>query len=343
MTHRAALFALLTIIGCSGEGTETDEDQIDTADTDEDDSGDDVVEDNCDVLTLAETDPLHNEIGWFYRDTATFTFTDDASQQAIFSASNAGGDIAMDASFDESGFNATVMPSSGEWVPNATYTLTASFCERTADVVFTTDSYGTPLSVEPADLTGNTYLIDLAGARYSEPAGIGAVIRLFLTDPIILGVETATADELALIGAQGRVVGSTGEVVQRKIENYPIFDFGVADFTAQPYFRATSTQTVFSFEGEDVVVHDFQIEGTFSSDGEIIGGASFTGLGDLRNLGKLLDLGDDPGAACEYLAALTIECEACPGGEEYCMTLTGTVDDAQRLDLTLETEPPEAE
>ena len=144
----------------------------------------------------------------------------------------------------------------------------------------------------------------------------------------------ATKDSLQLMGAQGYINNVSGDVLQDT--DYATWDFGEADFTGSPFFAA-SGETVFEYNTIEIPVYSFAIEGTFSADGTTIGGASFRGLGDTRNMGPLLKLGNDPGVTCELLEKYGLTCETCPDKEPYCLTIAGDFEESELLeDVTLE-------
>ena len=343
-----ALLATLALVGCKDKETEsTPAATDDSGDTIiEGDSGEPAADDTgeppaepCEVA-LVETEPLYGNTSWYYRDALAITFDDDASKLAAITVTDgAGADVGLSVSWDDSGFNATVTAASGAWSGSTDYTLLIDICDESSEIAYSTTAYGEDLSDAASALIGNAYYIDMSRATYTEPAGVGAIMSLYLSEPLLLGVVDATDEALTLMGAQGFIHETSGDVLQDT--DYATWDFGEADFTSSPFFAA-SGETVFEYNSYEIPVYSFAIEGTFSADGTTIGGASFRGLGDTRNMGPLLQLGNDPGVTCELLGKYGLTCEACPDEALYCLTIAGDFEDAELLEeVTLDYVAPQ--
>jgi hypothetical protein len=342
-----ALIAVFVLVGCKDKDTEavpvSDDSaepyvESDSGETTADDTGDTPPE-PCEVA-LVETEPLYGNTSWYYRDALDITFDDDASKLAAITVTDgAGADVGLSISWDDSGFNATVTADSGAWGGSTDYILLIDICDASSEIAYSTTAYGEELSEDTSMLIGNAYYIDMSRATYTEPAGVGAIMSLYLSEPLLLGVMDATDSTLTLMGSQGYIHETSGDVLQDT--DYASWDFGTADFTSSPFFVA-SGETVFEYNSYEIPVYSFTIDGTFSADGTTIGGASFRGLGDTRNMGPLLQLGNDPGATCELLSKYGLSCEACPDEELYCLTIAGDFEDAELLEgTTLEYVAPE--
>ena len=150
------------------------------------------------------------------------------------------------------------------------------------------------------------------------------------------------------------------------------WNFSGADFSDSPYFEANTDLLSIPYGDVEIPVHGFSLTGTFSPDGNSIGFAVFSGLGDTSGMGVLMNMGNAPNAVCdEVLGSVGIECQVCPtsnsnmegGGLEdntdchdgedndgdgridlqdedcelYCVKLTGEIDEASiipGLDIT---------
>jgi len=336
----AALIALVALVGCKDKETESIPDVTDTADTDTEDTADTDTEDTADTdepceVALIETSPLYGNSSWYYRDALELTFDDAAGKLAgIVVSDGSGADVPLSFSWDDSGFNASVTAAAGAWSGSTDYVLTVDICDVSTEIVFSTTAYGDDLADDVTSLIGSAYYIDMSQATYTEPAGVGALLALYLSEPLLLGITDATTSTLDVIASQGYIHPTSGAVLQDT--DFATWDFGQADFTSSPFFAA-SGETIFEYSDVEIPVYNFFIEGTFSADGSTIGGASFRGLGDTRNMGPLLQLGNDPGVTCLLLKKYGLSCEECPDGESYCLTLAGDFEDAERLDdVTLE-------
>ena len=120
-----------------------------------------------------------------------------------------------------------------------------------------------------------------------------------------------------------------------------------ADFTSAPYFSADTDLIEINYQNGstdvDIPMHEMHIEGTFSPDGSMLGGAWIDGLIDTRNLGTLLSVvpGDDDDAICNYLeGSFEVPCEDCGTGDIYCLYLKAFFDDAPAIDgLVIDPDP----
>lgn len=326
------LITLLLMVACNGdkdtEVTDTSVTVEDSGQTDTDTGGDTGDTTDC-TSQVADVQPLNGQVDWYYRDPVTVIFDQPAESDVSILATADGGDVAVDVTFDKTGLKAEIFPSSGLWDGSTTYTLTIDLCGTTGEYAFTTSSYGAGLSIPAEDLTGNTYYVDMSEATYTQPAGVGTIIRQFLTNPLLIDITSASTSELTIIGAQGQIDEVTAEVTQDT--RYETWDFGSADFGTSPYFSAIATETTFTYVGQDIPVYDFSFDGTFSADANSIGGMNFSGLGDTRNMGPLLNLGSSPGATCELLGSVGVECIECRDKEPYCVMLVGYFEDATLL------------
>jgi hypothetical protein len=303
---------------------------VDPNDTDDTNSSGD-----CDI-TLDNTTPSSGASSWFYRDQITLTFSDSNPTFSLSVTDSSGADVAVDTEWDDGRLNAYVLPTSGAWAGSESYTVSLDLCGLNPSFSFSTNEYGTPLEVEASALVGNTYLIDLSAASYSEPPGIGTLLGLFLDAPLLLGVASVDGSNISFLATQG--VLNELEGTYEQIPSFPVWDFSNADFSESPYFAAQTALLNVDYSGTDIPIHDFDISGTFSSDGSMIGGAQFRGTGDTRNMGPLLNLGNNPNAVCELVGDYGVECLACPDDNEpYCIIVAGEIDEADLINgLTLE-------
>ena len=316
--------SLACLMGCQGEdkGTETGQVGVDTNE----------IDTVC-VATLLEIDLEEGESDVYYRRTFNAVFSEPATGDvsAVLVATD-GTETPVTVSLDETLYNAVLDP--GPMIAEESYTLALDVCGEQSSFGFSTSVYGGDLIVEPSDLVGNTYLFDLGTAEYKQPEGLGMIIGLFLSAPLLVGITQADASEIGLLGAQGGVDDESGDYYQTG--GLSTWDFGLADFSSQPWFWTQADQITIDYDGYDIPVYHFEIEGTFEPEGSSVGGAKALGLADVRNMGPLLDLGDDPAAVCDYGAGFGLVCEPCPDGGEYCLTIEAWFDACEKLDdLTL--------
>lgn len=202
--------------------------------------------------------------------------------------------------------------------PDTDHQLELTDCEGTRVVPFRTSAFGLPLADAPGSLAGKTYVFDMSRARWIEPANFGVVMSLYFTTPVLVGVQYAGSAGLDLLGGMG-LRGTDGSFRQG-IE--PTWDFPLADFSAAPWFEATTSKVTVTAEGAEIDIHDFRLAGTFSADGTRLGGVEISGLGDTRLMGELVGRKGEEDAICDLAATWGVACEPCPDGRATCMRLS---------------------
>jgi hypothetical protein len=321
MTRVGQLLALTTLWACKSA---PDQDLLDTG------WFDDTASYNPEYCPhrIAETLPESGESAWYWRRPPTLWAETTVKERYTAQLLDAQGYLLSESvTWAEEG-NTFVLDLAGPLQASTDYVLRYSDCVEQYDVPFHTSSLGTPLSRAPGDLVGNTYNIDLVGATWVEPGAMGALLSLYFTTPILLGVQWADESTIDLLGAPG-YEDSLGNLQQYVWE--PTWDFPLADFSGSPYFSASTDQVVFQFGTVDIPIHDFLFQATISADGSQMGGGELSGLGDTRYMGVLFEQPDDEMAVCELAATLGVYCQACPDGKETCMYLQALEVDGQLL------------
>lgn len=299
---------LLWLVGCPGAGDDTGP-TLDTGWFAE------PVDPEC-TANIVTTQPAAGEDDWYWRSPPLLTVGDpDASYEARL----------VDAEGRE---HPVTSEQSGAQIrlalddvlaPSSDYTLLLRDCRGPREVGFRTSALGEPLAVDVGELTGRTYAFDIGDARWEEPPGIGALMNLYFSDPILIGVEWSSSSVVDLLGGQGYVDtdGATRQYLPQ-----PTWDFPVADFDEQPFFSAGAASITIEFDDVQLIIYDFGLAATFSADGETLGGGWVSGLGDTRYLGPVLNQGNDPNAACDITAGFGASCVPCPDGEPYCLPMS---------------------
>ncbi len=337
--HRFILLAGLTLMACNDDKGESQ--PLDTGDSTGgggDDGGtdggdDDTGEQTC-TASVEETTPFDGEAGVYYRSEIQIIFSESADTQADISiVASDGGEIPTAVTWDENAINAYVAPDT--LLGDSSYELLVDLCGDVTTVAFSTNEYGSPMDVEADALIGNTYFFDMSGADYVRPEGLGPLIGNYLTEPLLFGVTNADTSTISIVGAQGGVSDTTGNIYQ--VSGLATWDFGSADFTAAPFFKATAEQVGIDYADVTINIYNFEVEGTFAPDGSSIGGGIANGLADTRYLGEIIGFGTGWYEVCDFVASAGLDCETCPDGEETCLTLEAHFDDADLVDgLTIE-------
>lgn len=306
MTRAIFLFPLL-LTACPA-----DKDSADTA------GGTGNPDGTCEI-EVDETIPADGAVDAYYRGWIEFHL-DDPDPTATIET-----DIPGTQDTNEDGDVIYWIPSE-PLAPSTAYTATLHYCGGDPEISFTTSSLGT--AVAPEDLLERTYALDLQGARIVEPDGIGSVLTSQLTQQILVGVQTADATSIQMIGA----IGAEGS--DPPVQGYcdPTIPFPAADFDGNPFFSIGPEDTTLSVAGYDIEIGQLEITGTFAPDGSYFGGGTLSGTIDTRPLAPLLDESGDPNAICELAINFGAECQACPSDNEpYCLTLVADQIDAEEV------------
>jgi hypothetical protein len=225
------------------------------------------------------------------------------------------------------------------------YKLTVS-CGDTTEVDFVTSEFGIPVTVEDADMLGRTYELNLPGAYFAYPAGVGALLGTYLESPLLVSVVATTESEITLVAAEG-VWDDEGAATQDMDKG--TFDFPAADWTMTPYFAADAERIVIIYKDgggntTDIPINNIHLEGTFNADATIIGGAWASGLADTRNMAPLLGLEAGDSVVCDYMETFGLPCLDCGDGDEYCVYMEAYFADAPLLvDVILDPTPGESD
>lgn len=322
--------ALFALAGCTGEA-------VDSTDTDPSHTGDSdsaVVDDTAGCLAgVTSTEPADGTTGVYYHDTLTVSFDGDGGDAVFTLADDAGVEVPVSATWTDGNVQAILTPAA--MAPLTTYTLTTTVCGTTATSSFTTSDLGTPLTVDPSDLVGSTYVFRLSDADITEPAFLGIIAGTYLTVPILIGVDQADSETIDLIGGLG-YEQDAGYVQEPGL---PTWDFPVASFADQPYFEAASSLITIMYGTTPIPISDFTLSGTFRSDGSAIEHGIATGTGDSRYMAELVGKpADEYSAVCDLAASAGVVCTECPtDGEPYCLYIVAESINATKVDgLTMD-------
>ncbi len=320
----ALAVALTALPACKDDKTADDT----GAAGDTDGSGDDGGTDSGNVDTsppcetvLDETNPEEGD-SWFYRDpfevefegdgsSATITLMDTATKTAV------AWDDSQTVWFNEN-TEVTLFPAT-PLAANTEYLFSVDICDVTTEVTFTTDQYGEPVKGGANSLVDRTWVIKLAEVTYTEPAGLGFILKGTLTVPILVGVTEVGKDFIDLLGAEG--------VLHRDNYYYQYTGFDTWDFSGaawqDPFFSLDADSVDLNYDDITIPIYNFHLEGTFAPDGSAIAGGKLWGLGDTREMGQYVSgTSADEELVCDLLEVSGVYCEACPSdGKELCIYL----------------------
>lgn len=309
-----ALCGALALVACK-KGDDTD-----TTDTDTDVG--------CGV-TISEQIPAPDQTGVYYRSSLEWTFS-EADSTAAVTVTTGGTDVAGSGEWVD---NIYIWTPSAEFAPSTTYDVSLTYCTGTVSSSFTTSAIGTPVA-DPATLTDLSFVLDIASGRFVEPAGVGALLQQQLNVDILIGIVTADATTLTLQGALG--VEDANPPAQDLCT--PSIDFPSANFSDNPYFEVGPQNTTIEVQGIAITIDDLFVSGALAADGSAIAGAVLAGSIDTRPLVDLVEPGGDDDAVCLLVQTFGIDCQACTGGGDFCLSLlVDSIAAAQAPGLTVVT------
>lgn len=299
-----AAVGALSLVACSGDKGDTGGGAEDGGG-----SGDDG---ECSI-TFTHNNPGDGETEWYYK-AALEVELSEADDTTDITVTDAGG-AAVDGSvsFSENGLTAYFTPSA-DLAPSTSYTVDVSVCSGggSGSIGFSTSDLGTPLA---CDLTGDTFRVNLAEARFLKPAGVAALLLDALEDDILVGVQSMGESELDMLGALSDGLGGGQNLC------YPSIPFPPASFD-DPAFEVGPADTTLNVSGIELEISNLSISGAFASDCSYFGGGQLAGELDARVLGPLV--GDllgvtDPDEICGLLVTFGVTCDTCSSdGEPYC-------------------------
>lgn len=203
--------------------------------------------------------------------------------------------------------------------PLTAYEATLHFCPGDARVWFETSELGVPLEA-PEALNGQTFLMDVANSRMTEPREFqswvfGEIGALNLYARVLESREQAF-----------NLLEGFGSETAPDRQEYcdPTTLFRDVDFSESPYFRTqgSGVDMVVPLGWGDVRVRNLHTTGTFAPDGRSFGGGTLSGVFKASVFDEALYDGER-GAACRQLERSGSTCVPCSEGDAdlECMTL----------------------
>ncbi len=295
--------ATLSLIACGGDkggGTGTT-------------GGDDGPNNNECTVTFQNENPADGTTDWYYMSALEVALSEADSTAVIDVADGSGAAVAGSTSFSEDGLVAYFTPDA-PFAPSTQYTLTITTCggEGGGSIGFATSELGTPLQ---CDITGKSFRVDLASARFLKPVGVADLLLGSLEDDILVGVTAQVDTSLEMIGALSNGAGAGQDYCS------PTIPFPTASFD-DPAFNVGPADTSLTVAGVTVEISQLNISGAFAPDCSYFGGGVLSGELDARVLGPVIEplLGmSDPDQICGALAGFGVTCDACASdGQPYC-------------------------
>jgi len=208
--------------------------------------------------------PAAGSSGWVVHDPLTVQVADarGLTDTTLRVLDDVGAEVPVEVVVDEASLGLVATPARA-LRPSTEHQLVVDSCAGTTVLTFTTSACGAPLLGGPSSLVGKTFTLDLAGATWVEPAGLAALFRANVRDPILVGVQFADAVAIDLIGTQGLADG--GRISQDL--DAATWSLPQADFSQAPRMRSTATRVALDVQdvpwgSEFIVKFDNEVTGT---------------------------------------------------------------------------------
>lgn len=259
-------------------------------------------------VSIDTTTPAADSTDAYYRGNVVFQLDGADESSPAITLTQGGTEIAGRTVVSEDLTTVTFIP--GQPLdPSTSYAATLSYCTSDATIEFTTSELGEPLS---ADLTGRTYVVDLAVATYVEPEGVGDLISTVMTMPVLLQMTAVGGGELSVRGVLS-VEGTTEQ-------DYCLQSFDIdGDFTDSPYFAISEPVYDVGVSSGTIPLYDLEINGTFSADGSYFGGAVADLTVDAREIVVIFDDLYTWEELCHLTDSFGAPCLPCGDGAEACL------------------------
>jgi len=253
--------------------------------------------------------PLDGSIDAYYR-TSVEAWTSDVEPNATLEVFDPAGLLVLGTTSDVNGI-LTFVPDL-PLAPLTTYDASLTWSCGVEPWTFTTSEIGGV--VDPTDVVGTTYLVDLAAGRWVEPVGIGPLIGLLLEGGVFLDAQTADPDLSFLTAAEDPATG---------LQDMCIETNGTAPvpFVDNPYFVLNPLLVEIDVDGAGMVLDQGVMTGSFSPDAGYIDGVVLEGIIDSRPLVPLIG-GNDDYDVCDLVMTFGVSCTACPlDGVPVCLPI----------------------
>lgn len=313
---------------------------------------------------LVEVSPTFEQTDFFYRSTvvAEFDIAPDSATVTLLDAS--GSPVAGTAATAANGREFTFDPDA-DLASSAGYSMVVEWSPAAEGHspftnAFQTSAHGGTV-VDPTGMVGLVYSIDLAGATFVEPPGIGPILQSQMDGFSVLFTPMAESNfeggELHVMGAVGGV-SESGKEIQDPCAPTLAFTagddgvFGNEDDTPavwnNPEMVLSADALPLTIQGVTATIQDLLISGTFHPDLSNMRGGVFAGIIDTRPLVGALGSGDDENEICDLVeSTVGVPCISCTDDgddtdEVFCLSLRAEDLSADVLEgLTLQDRPCE--
>jgi hypothetical protein len=307
-------------------------------------------------VNIFELVPAPDSSDFFFRDDLTVEFTAAPDSATLVLVDAAGADVAGTTSWNASGSKMTFDPGS-DLAPSSDYVATITWSPTDFEpfvLSFSTDVYGSPVA-DPSGLVGEVFSLDLAGATFIEPPGLGGVLGGLIDGVGVLFTLLPESDfavgaqpGIQMMGALG--VGEGQDIAQDACTatlDWTAGEDGVlgtlddtpASFE-DPFLRLGPADLNLTISGVSARLKEVNLVGVWHPDRRDFRGGEFEALIDTRGLDNLFEEGAEEGTICDLAAeTLGVDCVDCgaPNPGAFCLFGRAVDVSAERIDgLALE-------
>lgn len=307
-------------------------------------------------VNLFETDPEPDQSDFFFRSNLVIEFTAAPDSGSLVLVDAAGAEVAGTSDWNDAGTQLTFNPTE-DLAPDSSYVATITWAPTEFDpfaLAFSTSEYGLPMDDSSA-LVGDVYSLDLAGATFVEPPGLGGVLGGLIEGVGVLFTMLPESDFAPAAQPGLQMMGALGVGDDlASMEQDPCTQtldwtagedgiVGTADDTPagfeDPFLRLGPADLNLSISGVSARLKDVNLVGVWRPDGADFQGGEFEALIDTRGLDGLFEEGAEEGTICELASeTLSVDCQECGAPNPGAFCLFGRAVDVQavRVPVTLE-------
>jgi len=325
-------------------GDSRDGDDDDSADDgDDDDSADDTVVIPGDLPLVVSTVPSVGATDFFFASNLQVEW-DIAPEDASFSLSlsEPNGALLPGSTELSNGGSLLTFDPDADLEPSSQYRVAVSWSSEAGSLSFDfeTGPYGEQLdgSAEQS-LIGRVFNLDLSGANFVQPPGVGPILQSQVGDVAILFTMTAESSFDAASQPGLHIVGVMGEIEGGQVSQDPCTEtlgftygadavFGTSDDTPaewdNPSMELGPTNLQLNLEGMPTTIENLVISGAFHPELDDMQGGVFQGLIDTRPLAPQLDPEGGEDSICQLVReTVGVDCVPCndDGTEPFCLDI----------------------
>ena len=260
-------------------------------------------------VTVSSTYPVDGSTDVYYRTPVEFSLS-VADPTASVVTDTPGVQV-----ISEDGLTVRFIPDYG-FEPDADHSIGLDYCGGEPEIGFSTSMHGAEFVIDPTDLEGQVWSIDMLQARYPEGSGYSEVIGSLFDRNVLLGVVSADTDSLAL-----RLSLAESDDVSQD-ECFRTVDLGKTVILDGPDFAYSAGQFGFGAYASEMELMDVQSSGTISPDGTTVSGFAFYSEIDVREVAAVLGLSADVEDICRMAENVGTPCFSCvTDGAQSCIAL----------------------